>query len=65
LGDSFIKTYYTHFDMANKRVGFSLAAWLLLYSLFTFILFLSYISYIPLFNIILNVLFILYYYFLL
>lgn len=26
LGDSFMKTYYTHFDMANKRVGFSLSA---------------------------------------
>lgn len=25
LGDSFMKTYYTHFDMANKRVGFSTA----------------------------------------
>ena len=23
LGDSFIKTFYTHFDYANKRVGFS------------------------------------------
>lgn len=26
LGDSFMKTYYTHFDMANKRVGFALSA---------------------------------------
>lgn len=26
LGDSFMKTYYTHFDMTNKRVGFSLSA---------------------------------------
>ncbi|MCB0369326.1 MAG: hypothetical protein KDD45_07695 [Bdellovibrionales bacterium] len=25
LGDSFIKTYYTHFDVANKRVGFARA----------------------------------------
>jgi len=25
LGDSFIKTYYTHFDMENRRVGFSKA----------------------------------------
>lgn len=23
LGDSFIKTFYTHFDVANKRVGFA------------------------------------------
>lgn len=26
LGDSFMKTYYTHFDMANKRVGFAISA---------------------------------------
>ena len=25
LGDSFIKTYYTHFDVANGRVGFARA----------------------------------------
>jgi cathepsin D len=25
LGDSFIKTYYTHFDVANARVGFATA----------------------------------------
>lgn len=25
LGDSFIKAYYTHFDVANKRVGFAKA----------------------------------------
>lgn len=26
LGDSFMKTYYTHFDMTNKRVGFAISA---------------------------------------
>jgi len=25
LGDSFIKAYYTHFDVANRRVGFAKA----------------------------------------
>jgi len=25
LGDTFIKTYYTHFDIANNQVGFALA----------------------------------------
>jgi len=25
LGDSFIKSYYTHFDVQNKRVGFAKA----------------------------------------
>lgn len=25
LGDSFIKTYYTHFDVANSQVGFARA----------------------------------------
>jgi len=25
LGDTFIKTYYTHFDIANNKVGFALA----------------------------------------
>jgi len=25
VGDSFIKTYYTHFDVENKRVGFARA----------------------------------------
>jgi len=27
LGDSFIKTFYTHFDVENKRVGFARAVW--------------------------------------
>lgn len=26
IGDSFIKTFYTHFDVANSRVGFARAA---------------------------------------
>jgi len=26
IGDSFIKTYYTHFDVENSRVGFAKAA---------------------------------------
>ena len=26
LGDSFIKTYYTHFDVENSQVGFARAA---------------------------------------
>jgi len=25
LGDSFIKTYYTHFDVAGERIGFARA----------------------------------------
>jgi len=27
LGDSFIRTYYTHFDLKNNQVGFATAAW--------------------------------------
>jgi hypothetical protein len=27
LGDSFIKTFYTHFDVAGGRVGFSRSKW--------------------------------------
>ena len=27
LGDSFIKTYYTHFDVENSKVGFARAPW--------------------------------------
>jgi len=27
LGDSFIKTYYTHFDVAGERIGFARAIW--------------------------------------
>jgi len=26
LGDSFMKVYYTHFDMQNEQVGFAIAA---------------------------------------
>ena len=31
MGDSFLKVYYTHFDITNKRVGFATAKnfWLL------------------------------------
>ena len=27
IGDAFIKTFYTHFDVENKRVGFARAIW--------------------------------------
>ena len=26
LGDSFIKKYYTHFDVSNKKIGFALSS---------------------------------------
>jgi hypothetical protein len=31
VGDSFIKTYYTHFDVANSQVGFARAKWLMIW----------------------------------